>query len=268
VNGAAAKQRLKQAVRRTIGEPYVGKRLKLRNLNAVLRGFSAAPKSILDAGAGDATFVYWLADRFQRGAVTAVDVDAAAMAACQDALPKKYASRVSFVAATFDTLPSAAFDLITAFDVLEHIPDDVSAVRHLARALRPGGYFLVHVPRNVWTHRDGRQERVPDDEAWRINPGHVRMGYSPEQLQGLVESEGLEVADVRIWLRRWGVVAHEAYARVERFKMLRLLTLPVTDLAAVLDRRRPAEEGNTVFLLARKPLGTVEAAVAVNTDAC
>jgi hypothetical protein len=49
------------------------------------------------------------------------------------------------------------------------------------------------------------------------------------------------------------VRAFSLYMRVERFVPLRLLTIPFTDLAAVLDRRRPADEGNTVWLHARRP---------------
>ena len=248
----AAKQRAKQIVRRTVGEPYVGKRLKLRNLNRVMRSLPLEPHAILDAGAEDATFVYWLADLFPRAQVTAVDVDDAAMKACDATRPPAYLGRVSFEVAHFSDLTPESYDLITAFDVLEHIDDDAGAVRDLFRALEPGGTLLVHVPRNVWTHLNGRREVVPDSEAYKINPGHVRMGYSPEGLTALLEDAGFDVRDVQLWLRRWGVLAHETYARVEPLVPLRLATIPVTDAAAMLDRFRPETEGNTVFVRAVK----------------
>lgn len=247
------KQYVKQGLRRTIGEPYVGKRLKLRSASRALSQAALEPMSILDAGAEDATFVYWLADRFPSARVTATDIDSSAMATCEATRPRRYQSRVTFRAGTFDDLPSAEYDLVTAFDVLEHIEDDAAALRELHRALRPGGTLLVHVPRDRWRRADGVIDRVPDEDAWTINPGHVRSGYSPDRLSSLVVAAGFEVVDLQTWVRAWGVRAHSFYARCERIVPLRLATVPFTDLAAVLDRRRPADEGNTVWLQASRP---------------
>lgn len=252
MNRALAEQRAKQAVRRVVGEPYVGKRLKIRYLNELLPTLGLQPTAILDAGAEDATFVYWLAERYPAATVTAVDIDADAMAACRAARPRAYAERVQFVTGTFSRLPEDSFDLITAFDVLEHIEDDRGAVADLARALRPKGTLLVHVPRNQWTTWSGLVQSVPDDEAWRINAGHVRQGYSVDGLRDLLESAGLSVEETRLWLGRWGVLAFTVYARLERAP-LRLLSLPVTDACAFLDRRRPSVRGNSVFARATKP---------------
>ncbi len=81
------KQQSKQALRRTVGEPYVGKRLKLRRLNDEMPLLNLHPRMILDAGAEDATFVYWLADRYPDAIVTAVDIDEVAVASCLAARP-------------------------------------------------------------------------------------------------------------------------------------------------------------------------------------
>jgi SAM-dependent methyltransferase len=44
----------------------------------------------------------------------------------------------------------SAFDLVAAFDVLEHIDDDLRALRGLYRATRPGGFLLATVPQHMW----------------------------------------------------------------------------------------------------------------------
>jgi SAM-dependent methyltransferase len=42
------------------------------------------------------------------------------------------------------------FDLVCAFDVIEHIEADAAAVAALARLIRPGGYLAVTVPAHPW----------------------------------------------------------------------------------------------------------------------
>ena len=182
MRSAAIKQHLKQAVRRTIGEPYVGKRLKLRSVSRELKRIALKPSSILDAGAEDATFVYWLADRFPSATVTATDVDASAMQVCEAARPPRYASRVRFCAQTFQDLDPESYDLVTAFDVLEHIADDRQALSDLFSAIKPGGTLLVHVPRDPvatrrWSDRTRARRRSLEDQPWsraiRVLPGRI-----------------------------------------------------------------------------------------------
>lgn len=247
-----AEQRAKQLVRRVVGEVYVGKRLKLRWLASALARLDLRPTRILDAGSEDATFTYWLADRYPAARVVAVDLDAAAVEACRTARPARYAERVEFLAGALADLPPSSFDLSTAFDVLEHIDDDVGALRALHTALDPGGTLLVHVPANPYTDRRGACHWIPDEDAWRINAGHVRHGYRVEDLRQRVETAGFEVVEVERWNRHWSTWAHYAYARLERPAWLRLASVPITDALAVVDRRRPPTEGNTVWLVARR----------------
>lgn len=65
----------------------------------------------------------------------------------------------------------AAFDRVIASEVLEHIPDDSSAMAELARVLRPGGTMAVTVPRLG-------PEAVNwalSDEYHNVPGGHVRI---------------------------------------------------------------------------------------------
>ena len=45
-----------------------------------------------------------------------------------------------------EELPEAAFDFVSAVDVLEHVPDPRSVLLSLAAALRPGGTLFIHLP--------------------------------------------------------------------------------------------------------------------------
>ncbi|MEA3032309.1 MAG: hypothetical protein QOH86_325, partial [Sphingomonadales bacterium] len=44
----------------------------------------------------------------------------------------------------------ADYDLIGAFDVIEHIDDDDDALAAIAAKLRPGGKFIMTVPAHPW----------------------------------------------------------------------------------------------------------------------
>jgi trans-aconitate methyltransferase len=48
------------------------------------------------------------------------------------------------------------FDLIGAFDVLEHIEEDEHTIEQIFRALRPGGHLMLTVPQHewLWSHQD------------------------------------------------------------------------------------------------------------------
>jgi len=48
--------------------------------------------------------------------------------------------------------PAHAFDLVICFGVLEQVKDDLSAMREILRALKPGGFAILQVP--VETDRD------------------------------------------------------------------------------------------------------------------
>jgi SAM-dependent methyltransferase len=82
----------------------------------------------------------------------------------------------------------AGLDLVVAFDVLEHIPDDHAATKGVFESLRPGGTFLVAVPCDpkLWSSHD-------------VAVGHVRRYTRPELLD-LLTGAGFEIDDVRSWM--------------------------------------------------------------------
>jgi SAM-dependent methyltransferase len=72
-------------------------------------------------------------------------------------------------------------DLVVCQNVLEHIPDDRSAIAAMASALRPGGTLAVLVPAHPWLFN--RLDR---------RFGHRRR-YSADRLRALAEEAGLTV---------------------------------------------------------------------------
>lgn len=84
--------------------------------------------------------------------------------------------------------PAGSFDRVIAAEVLEHLPDDRSAIAELVRVLRPGGTIAVTVPR--W---------LPELVTWAISDeyhltpgGHVRI-YRRSALRSRLEAAGLHL---------------------------------------------------------------------------
>jgi SAM-dependent methyltransferase len=109
------------------------------------------------------------------------------------------------------TLPFAdrQFDLVCAFDVIEHLDDDHQIVREVSRVLKDGALLICAVPlhAHLWTEFDD----------W---VGHVRR-YAPAQLQALLEANqftieksaafGMQCANPR--LLKWGMSWVQRYPR-------------------------------------------------------
>jgi SAM-dependent methyltransferase len=89
--------------------------------------------------------------------------------------------------ATALPLASGSIDLAVAFDVLEHIEDDKTAVAEIARVLRRGGTFLVSVPcdMRLWGAHD-------------VACSHFRR-YTRETLQQVVEGAGFQIEALSSW---------------------------------------------------------------------
>ncbi|WP_028969814.1 class I SAM-dependent methyltransferase [Sphingomonas sp. URHD0057] len=78
-------------------------------------------------------------------------------------------------------VPEGHYDMIGAFDVIEHIDDDRAAIASIAARLKPGGKFVMTVPAHqwMWSAHD------------RVN--HHKRRYSKASLRKLIEASPLKL---------------------------------------------------------------------------
>ena len=151
--------------------------------DVVARMLPAAAVTALEIGCGGGAFGARLATRYD---YLGVEPDRACAAVARDRLYAIGRGEVQNTTAEF--LPNRQFDLVCAFEVLEHIENDRSALRAWARLIRPGGWLLLSVPA-------GQDRYGPWDEL----VGHFRR-YEPSGLADLLTETGF--AHVRT--RRYG----------------------------------------------------------------
>jgi SAM-dependent methyltransferase len=155
------------------------------------------------------------------------------------------AERAHFVAADATRLPfpDDAFDVVTMFDVLEHVPDDASAAREAWRVVRPAGALVVSAPNERWRFPYYAPFRriCPTDEAVMAEWGHVRRGYSVAALARLI---GRPPDAVHTFINPVTVIGHDlAFSRLSR-RAARAACVAVAPLSwAGYAAHRPATAG-------------------------
>ena len=89
-------------------------------------------------------------------------------------------------------LPERSYDVVSAFHVLEHVPDSRAFLRTLARWARPGGFVAVEVPN--W--KGVLRRRLRGD--WpMLRPLEHLVHFAPDTLQRTLRASGLTPIAVR-----------------------------------------------------------------------
>jgi 2-polyprenyl-3-methyl-5-hydroxy-6-metoxy-1,4-benzoquinol methylase len=145
------------------------------------------PASVLDVGCGNGTFLHLASEAGYRA--RGLDVSPAAADSCRKR--GLHASAGDFLRAD---LPQ--FDLVTFWDVLEHLRDPRAFLLRARSLLRPGGRVLIKVPGlgTAFFPLLAAQPRLT--RVMLGTPGHVQF-FSPRSLAALLRACGLSAAEWR-----------------------------------------------------------------------
>ena len=204
---------------------------------------------ILDAGCGTGEMVDMLREL---GEVTAFDPSAEAVRYCR----QRFGAGVPVAVGRLpeDLPPPGTVDVVTAFDVLEHLDDDLGALRAVHAVLPRGGVLAVTVPAFpfLWGPHD-----VVNDHRRRYRRGQLRSrleaaGFTVERLS-YFNTWLFPVAAVLRPLRRLGGRAGPARSEMAmpRPGLNRLLRAVFTSEARLV-RRVSLPVGVSLLAVARK----------------
>ena len=139
--------------------------------------FFSGPGHYLEVGCGTGFVLAAISDAFPALEVSGSEIFVEGLSFAVQQAPRAKLFQMDARAIPF----TATFDVIGAFDVLEHIEDDTHVMSELARALKPGGGLIVTVPQHAWLWS------VQDDIA------HHARRYEPGEMERKLVESGFEV---------------------------------------------------------------------------
>lgn len=220
----------------------------------------SGPWDLLDAGSGFGQYDRFLLKQFRNVSITAIDLKEEYLADCKRHFRREVEEgRIRFEQRDLLELDERErYDLILCVDVLEHIEEDRLALRNMARALKRGGYLLMHSPSH-YSEQDARGEGDSFVEE------HARPGYSKEEIREKMRDAGLEPVRSHYTYGTWG---HLSWKLTIQYPMLLLNRVGMAGLVVLLFYYPPVlpfallmnltdlftanESGGGIWALARK----------------
>lgn len=145
----------------------------------------------LDVGCGSGAFTIYAALQGQQA--TGISFDARNNAVAVDRARRLgVGERTVFIDGDIRNLGEIAprigqFDQVICFETIEHILNDKKLIDDIRAVLRPGGKVLLTAPYKYYRH-------LPGDGISEVEDGgHVRWGYTHEELREIFEANGFDI---------------------------------------------------------------------------
>lgn len=189
---------------------------------AALRALSTTPQRVLEVGCGPGRFLGALKQRFPSSEVAGLELNSAAVSEARSRGLDVRNAALSSVALE----RPGAFDVVYAFQVLEHVPAPGEFLRDAVACLRPRGRLVLTVP-----NADGFTQRAVNDFG-NLPPHHLSR-WRKNVFERLAAGYGVTVASVvfetvapyhREWYRTVAIVNAMAAALGKRWRPIELGT--------------------------------------------
>ena len=152
---------------------------KARNqlIQWALRTYASNCQSFLEIGCGTGFVLSGVRDTIPSSNIVGSEIFTAGLAFAAKRVPE-----AELVQMDARNLPyKEEFDVISAFDVIEHIDEDILVLKNLFRGLKSGGLIMITVPQHQWLW-----------SSVDVHACHVRR-YSSAELHEKIEQVGFNI---------------------------------------------------------------------------
>jgi ubiquinone/menaquinone biosynthesis C-methylase UbiE len=203
-------------------------------------------KSTLEVGAGTGVMAFEFAKRARNGKIVASEFDDASVKFGKKIIRKSNYENVEFIQKDLRRLGlQENFDQVLAIDVLEHIDDDLVALKEINAALKPKGLLIISVPTPLYPKYFGKE--------FADKIGHVRDGYFIEELNKRLQGNGFRVLKYNYYTRYWASLFCSLFYRTKMPTAFKLLWLPIGKyLALFMDQFSTNAHATSLCVLAEK----------------
>ncbi len=205
-----------------------------------------------DAGAGFCQYSWHVLKNHLRAKVFATDLKRDYLADFSLYAKQRFPGRFSWQAADLqDFIPRNSYDLVTAIDILEHIPDDLAALKNFHTAMANKAILIISTPSDT-------------DEAAKFTGEHVRPGYNKAELEEKLRTCGFEILESLYSYGTWGSLAWRLLIRqplsllgksklfLAILPLWYLLILPLAEILMRLDLKTINKTGTGIMVVAQK----------------
>jgi 2-polyprenyl-3-methyl-5-hydroxy-6-metoxy-1,4-benzoquinol methylase len=192
---------------RVFGLPDTIVQQQARSVLRFLRGRSFS--SLLDVGCRQGHYSIRIARLYSDVKVRGIDVDGESVSVGESVRKALGLKNLSFEKEDVSSLHAEeSYDVVLLLQVMEHLVDDLTALRNVHRVLRDTGILVITVPNlNLKSERARKLRKHVKIQS------HVRQGYRPSDIERLLEQAGFKIQRMEFLS---GVIGQRV-ERMERF---------------------------------------------------
>lgn len=177
----------------------------------LLNKFTKSTKTVLDFGCGSGSLVKYLLSNGYK-----------AFAYDKSEIIKKYLASQSIpFYEKLSEIPNNYFDVVTCFDVIEHVTNPNMLIQNIKRKIKKGGILVLSTPNSR-----GLSAKILGKKWWVFGPTAHFVLFSPYSIKLLITKMGLEVLDLSTdTITPWFTPSEKFVSKIIN-KLLYLIILP------------------------------------------